>query len=142
MSYLYIPFVLQAILMAVDETFHTRRGLGRWERFGHPMDTLSVFIPLLLISYMPYNEESLKIFIGLAIFSCIFITKDEFVHARECPPLEHWLHALLFIVHPLIFLSSGIIWKNDSEHILVKIPPYFVGSFLIYQILRWSIRWK
>jgi hypothetical protein len=142
MSYLYAPFILQGILMGVDESFHIKRGLGRWERLGHPLDTLSVLIPLSLISYLPYNEDHLNIFIGLAVFSCLFITKDEFVHARECPPMEHWLHALLFIIHPLIFLSAAIIWRDNPEHFPLMVQTFFVGCFFIYQILRWSIRWK
>src|SRR5262249_11498801 len=37
------PSLLQAPAMAVDEGwYHNRRGLPRWERIGHPLDTLTV----------------------------------------------------------------------------------------------------
>ncbi len=40
---LLAPLAVQGIAMAVDELhFHRRRGLGRWERLGHPLDTLTV----------------------------------------------------------------------------------------------------
>jgi hypothetical protein len=41
--FLFIPFALQMCCMAVDEVhFHRQRGLPRWERLGHPLDTLTV----------------------------------------------------------------------------------------------------
>ncbi len=41
--FLFIPFALQTCCMAVDEVhFHRQRGLPRWERLGHPLDTLTV----------------------------------------------------------------------------------------------------
>lgn len=41
--FLFIPFPLQMICMAVDEAhFHRWRGLPRWERLGHSLDTLTV----------------------------------------------------------------------------------------------------
>ena len=38
-------FGTQAALMMVDELhFHRRRGLPRWERIGHPLDTATVLV--------------------------------------------------------------------------------------------------
>ena len=38
---LYLPFAVQGLAILVDEFwFHHRRGLPRWERLGHPIDTL------------------------------------------------------------------------------------------------------
>lgn len=142
MIILYVPFFIQGVLITVDEFLHQKRGLGSWERFGHPLDTLTVLIPLLYVATAPFTEQSLLVFIGLAAFSCLFITKDEFVHAKECDGFESWLHALLFIIHPVIFLSTALLWKNDSENIFFMGLPWVVALFMVYQILRWSIPWK
>lgn len=142
MSYLYLPFIIQTLLMGYDEILHQRRGLGLWERLGHPLDTLTVFIPLSLIAMNDYSESNLTIFTILSVFSCLFITKDEFVHHRECSALESWIHSVLFVLHPLIFLCSAIIWKNNPENIFLSLQPVLVGIFMIYQIMRWSITWK
>lgn len=142
MSYLYLPFIIQGILMGVDEQIHMKRGLGTWERLGHPLDTLTVLIPLSYIAFHRYGEGELTAYIIMAIFSCLFITKDEFIHSKECGPMENWLHALLFVLHPLIFLSAGILWKYHPENNFIKYQPVLVLIFMIYQIFRWSIPWK
>ena len=142
MIVLYAPFILQGLLMGIDEQFHVKRGLGLWERIGHPMDTMTVLIPFTFVAMNDYSEYRLKIFIILAVFSSLFITKDEIIHSEVCSKVECWLHALLFIVHPMIFVSTAILWKDHPENQFLIVQPVFVGIFLIYQILRWSIPWK
>ena len=128
--------------MGVDEWLHYRRDLPTWERIGHPLDTLTVLFGLLFINYFPYSEEHRMTYIGLCVFSCLFITKDEWVHQKVCIGFEHWLHALLFIVHPLVFLSMGMLWANDPEDPILNTAPIIVTGFMLYQILRWSIPWR
>jgi hypothetical protein len=142
MSYLYLPFIFQSILMGIDEHLHRKRGLGMWERLGHPLDTLTVFVPLSYISKNDFSSTRQIVYIILSIFSCFFITKDEFVHARECSPFENWLHSLLFVLHPLIFLCSGIIWRYHPENNFLFIQSLLICIFMIYQVLQWSLKWK
>jgi len=142
MSLLFLPFVTQGLIMGVDEYLHHKRGLGQWERVGHPLDTLTVLIPLSIIAYNNYSESILFIYIGLAVLSCLFITKDEFIHAKECSPFENWLHSILFVLHPMIFLCSGLIWKQDPSNKFLYFQATFVAIFMAYQIFRWSIPWK
>jgi 2-polyprenyl-6-hydroxyphenyl methylase/3-demethylubiquinone-9 3-methyltransferase len=40
----------------------------------------------------------------------LFVTKDEPAHSKYCSSGEHWLHAMLFILHPLVLLSAGLLW--------------------------------
>jgi hypothetical protein len=142
LSYLSLPFILQSIVMFFDERIHTKRGLGIWERLGHPLDTLSVLMPFTLVLVKDYTRESLIAFIALSVFSCLFITKDEWVHSRECDELEQWMHSLLFMLHPLVFVCTGILWKEDPRNLLLLIQPVLTGLFLVYQILKWSFSWK
>ena len=142
MSLLYLPFITQGLIMGVDEYLHHKRGLGLWERIGHPLDTFTVLIPLSIIAFNDYSQNILFIYIGLAALSCLFITKDEFVHSKECSPFENWLHSILFVLHPMIFLCSGLLWKDDPSNSFLFFQVTFVGVFMIYQILRWSILWK
>jgi hypothetical protein len=142
MSFLYLPFITQGLIMGVDEYFHQKRDLGKWERVGHPLDTLTVFIPLSIIAFNDYSDHHLSAYVTLAVISCLFITKDEFIHAKECSPFENWLHSVLFILHPIIFLCSGLIWKNEPQNIFLVYQVIFVGTFMVYQIFRWSIPWK
>jgi len=128
----WLVFAAHATLMAIDEgIFHRKRFLPRWERIGHPLDTLSVIIPVSVLYFLPAQEP---LFMVLAIFSCLFVTKDEWVHSEHCEATENWLHALLFILHPIIFYAS---WKLIRD-------PFFpavlvaMGLWGLYQAVYWN----
>jgi hypothetical protein len=108
---LLLPFLIQGVLMLIDEFyFHRRRGLGPWERVGHPVDTLSVILVYGLMLVWPPTEGAVAVAAALSVFSCLLVTKDEFVHSKECEPLENWIHALLFVLHPLVLISAFLLW--------------------------------
>jgi 2-polyprenyl-6-hydroxyphenyl methylase / 3-demethylubiquinone-9 3-methyltransferase len=152
-----LPFLVQVIVIAIDEFyFHIRRGLPKWERLGHPLDTLTVLICFSFIQFVPYSPFFLKIYIALAIFSCIFVTKDEFIHKECCPASEQWLHALLFINHPVVLTAAGLLWPvvsgapvpswisslipyADSLRSILFIQTVCVSAFLIYQTVYWNL---
>ena len=143
--WIWIPFIIQAVAMGFDEGyFHIKRGLPKWERIGHPLDTLSVLICLLFVICIPYSEIALKWYIGLSIFSCCMVTKDEWVHQHHCVALEQWLHAFLFLNHPIILTCIALIWKTPSRFNLCFLlgQVVFVTLFLLYQIIYWNILWK
>jgi hypothetical protein len=155
--YLLIPFALQMLCMAFDEFhFHWRRSLPRWERLGHPLDTLTVFISWIYILAVEPSTISIPIFIALAIFSCLFVTKDEWVHTKACAGGENWLHAVLFMLHPLMFLSAGLLWAglhvNHANFNLIHYEGFehnfFIANlsltflFGMYQLIYWNWIWK
>lgn len=141
--FLFAPFVLQAVCMFFDELyFHRKRGLGTWEKIGHPLDTLTVLACFLFLVLMPFTETHLYIFIGLSFFSCIFVTKDEFVHSKLCEPAENWLHAVLFVLHPICFLSAALLWKSGENASFFKMQCLVLLVVLLYQIIYWSTSWK
>ena len=106
MSLLYIPFFLQGGAMFADEFyFHRKRGLHRWERIGHPLDTITVLLCYLYLLFSPVTQENIYIYGGLAIFSWLFVTKDEFVHARSAL-LQNTGYMLFFLFFILLFSAS------------------------------------
>lgn len=155
-----LPFIIQLIVIGIDEGyFHLKRGLPKWERIGHPLDTLSVLLCFLFVLYIPFSSFALKSYIALAVFSCLFVTKDEFVHKHHCPASENWLHALLFLNHPVVLSALGLIWYAGSENrssnwlsnwlnqpellrqfLIVQTAGVFL--FLLYQIVYWNFIWK
>lgn len=160
--YLWItlPFIIQSIVIGIDEGyFHLKRGLPRWERIGHPIDTLSVFGCMLFVLLVPFTALSLKYYIACAIASCLLVTKDEFVHKHHCPASENWLHALLFLNHPIVLTALGLIWyagsENGSSHWLTswldhpaELHRFLIAQtvsvllFMLYQIVYWNFIWK
>jgi len=157
---LLAPFIVQTLVILFDEFyFHIRRGLPKWERIGHPLDTLTVLACFLFVLWVPYSALALKFYIALAIFSCIFVTKDEFVHKECCPASEQWLHALLFLNHPIVLTATGCIWSvlesarvPDWLHSLVphaiflrtflRVQSGFIALFFLYQCIYWNFLWK
>jgi hypothetical protein len=136
---LFLPALLQGACMAVDEFhFHRRRGLPRWERLGHPLDTLTVVAAYAWL----LAGGGLAGYVALALFSCVFVTKDEPVHARVCEPGEHWLHALQFVLHPIVFLCFALLWRMGGAALLLRLQAAVTAFFGLYQVTYWSVRWK
>jgi hypothetical protein len=139
MSYLFIPFVIQALAILFDEFhFHHKRGLPKWERIGHPIDTLSLVACLTYVMMAPFTSKSLIIYICLATLSCLLVTKDEWVHKEHCEGKEQWLHALLFLNHPLVLISTGLIWWKGGAFTFFLIQASFAALFCVYQFVYWN----
>lgn len=136
MMWLYIPFILQALCITFDEFyFHHKRGLPKWERIGHPLDTLSWLVCLGITLFLPF--EYVNTYIGFGILSCVLVTKDEFVHTEHCEGSENWLHALLFILHPITLVAGALLWKNGDFNFLLM-QTLAVGLFFVYQVIYWN----
>lgn len=155
-----IPFFVQTLVIGFDEYFfHIKRGLPLWERIGHPIDTLSVLSCFLFILFVPYSAEALKWYIGLSIFSCLMVTKDEWIHKHHCPAAEHWVHALLFLNHPILLTAAGLIWcaitsgaaptwvaqwltRPTELSGFLLLQTGFITLFFLYQVIYWNLLWK
>lgn len=131
--------IVQGAIMFADEFyFHRKRNLPRWERIGHPLDTFSVLVVFLAFSVLPKMETTPYWLIGLMTFSCLFITKDEWVHQQECSAGEHWLHSVLFVLHPTLFFSAWWIWKESGPTAIQHFALGALTLFLGYQIAYWN----
>jgi 2-polyprenyl-6-hydroxyphenyl methylase/3-demethylubiquinone-9 3-methyltransferase len=134
-----IAIGLQGLAMVVDEGwFHRARGLPRWERIGHPLDTLTLIACLIwLVSTSPTSSVALPVYLALAVFSTLFITKDEPVHARLCSGGEQWLHAVLFVLHPIVLAAFAYLWWIGALGLLVGQLGITI-AFLAYQMIYWN----
>lgn len=155
-----IPFCLQAIAILFDEAyFHWKRGLPKWERIGHPLDTLSLLSCLVMVLMVPFSAYTLKFYVALSVLSCFMVTKDEFVHKHHCPGAENWLHACLFILHPITLIMAGLMWPviqgievpvwlatwldNPSAlESFLQLQVGMIAAFMVYQIIFWNFIWK
>jgi 2-polyprenyl-6-hydroxyphenyl methylase/3-demethylubiquinone-9 3-methyltransferase len=130
-----VPVALQAAAMLVDEGwFHRRRELPRWERIGHPLDTLTIATCLgWLLAGGGFGG-----YIGLAIASTLFVTKDEGVHAKLCGAGEQWLHAVLFALHPIVLAAFGYLAWSGHHGVLVG-QLVVTLAFMTYQVVYWNV---
>ena len=139
-AYCLIPILFQCVLMVVDEGwFHRVRGLPRWERISHPLDTLTLVGCLAwLIATESRSPAALSVYVGLAVFSMIFATKDEVMHTGLCSAGEHWVHAMLFVLRPIVLAASMYLWWIGAASLLAGQLGITVG-FLAYQVIYWSL---
>lgn len=137
---LFAPVLVQATAMLADEGWcHRRRGLPLWERIGHPIDTLTTALCYAWLAFVrPDAPHALPVYVGIALFSSVFITKDEFVHARLCGPLETWLHSILFVMHPIVLACFGIAWLTGVPSWVFQLQLFITLAFASYQVLYWS----
>ena len=130
-------WILHGILMFIDEFYyHHRRGLGRWEALGHPVDTLFFLACFMYALFV--NSAHVTGFGVLAVLSSLIITKDEFVHAKQCPGGEQWLHALLFAIHPVALFALYGAWSRGWM-LLIGIQTFIVLLFGLYQVVYWNL---
>ena len=152
--WLLVPFVLHGICMGVDEFyFHWRRGLLRWERLGHPLDTLTVLVCQgWLWTHQP-SAWTVGVYVVLCVFSSLFVTKDEFIHQKHCTAGEHWMQSLLFLLHPLVLGAAGLWWAaaHGQLNFIAADPWIFTALrgnlilavlFGLYQLLFWNWLWQ
>jgi 2-polyprenyl-6-hydroxyphenyl methylase/3-demethylubiquinone-9 3-methyltransferase len=132
----FLPFTLQGLAMAVDEFgFHRRRAVPRWEWLGHMLDTLVFLGCLVCPLLLPPEPAHVRLYAALAAGSCLLITKDEWVHQRLCSGFEQWLHAVLFILHPVVLMATALLWLSGSGALgeLGLPPPVLARSLLLLQ---------
>lgn len=130
---------LQAGLMAVDELhFHRKRGLGRFEMLSHPIDSLFFALALLVPTLFAPSDAMMLTFVALALISTALITKDEWIHAGSCEGGEHWIHACLFILHPVILAAVGLDWRARGAALGLW-APWAILAFMIYQLGYWGL---
>jgi hypothetical protein len=138
-------FAAQGLVLGIDEKFfHHRRELPRWERWGHPLDTLSVLLCLAVTLLFPAQSPWTGIYFGLAVISCLCVTKDEWVHSTVCPPAENWLHALLFLLHPALLWAIYSLWERqgDLARFILKAETLLCALVLAYQFIYWNFVWR
>ena len=155
--YLLIPFVLQALAMSVDEfRYHRKRPLPRWERVGHPIDTFTVLLCFAWLFLSAPSRAAVAVYTGLCVLSCLSVVKDEDVHQRLCTAGEHRVHAMLFILHPLVLLAAGLLWPgmhgpahalpwlhhDGSEGALLLGCAALTLLYGFYQLIYWNWIWK
>jgi hypothetical protein len=155
---LTVPFFLQALFHFFDE-FHyhrKREPLPRWELWSHPVDTFGVLLLYSVCLFAPLGTWSVSGFVFLFLLSCFSVTKDEWVHKKHCSSGEQWLHALLFVIHPVTLLFAGLYglsrFPRDANYNFLQgfresfwIFELFVVAtvlVLLMQVFKGAVSWK
>lgn len=131
-------FVAEGLLMFVDEyLFHRKRIIPLWEVWGHPVDALTVALAFLWLYVAPLDYK-LPVYVVLSVSSCLCVTKDEWVHKKYCEGFENWLHAVLFLLHPVMFVAG---WELQHITYFVMVPVFAIATGL-FQLIYWKSRYE
>ncbi len=161
MTFFTAPFLaflfIHATLMLFDEFyFHRKRRLGLWERIGHPVDTFFTLICFILVLFFSMSKNNILIYLIFSIISCLIIIKDEGVHLQLCNKNEQFIHAVLFVCHPLVLLGLFLCWPSFSSPAFPSLSLFsspllkkiitlqFISIilFFFYQIFYWNFYQK
>lgn len=124
--------------MFVDECFfHRKRVIPLWEVWGHPLDALTVAMAFFWLYVAPL-EIKFPFYVILSILSCLCVTKDEWVHKKYCNGMENWLHAVLFLLHPVMFVAG---WQLHHNPWFIAIPIFALVTGL-FQLMFWKSRYE
>jgi 2-polyprenyl-6-hydroxyphenyl methylase/3-demethylubiquinone-9 3-methyltransferase len=128
----------QAGLMLVDErVFHRLRGLGERESWGHVADSVLFAAALAPAALLAPTRGAAALYAALAFVSTVLATKDEWIHTRECRAAEHWIHALLFSLHPCVLIAVGALWARGEGAALRSGLPLAVAAYSVFQWSCW-----
>lgn len=138
-----IAFLVQAMIIIFDEFyFHRARFLPRWELVGHPIDTFCLLFFLLTIQTISRDSSmGLPAVIMTGVISCLVITKDEWVHKKHATGTESWLHALLFVIHPVVVGAFFLLWWSSEGAGLMRLATGAVALHFFYQVFEAVRRW-
>lgn len=135
-AFVVVSIIQGAAIIADEMIFHRKRGLPRWERIGHPIDTFTVIACLMFLALTNRTPTTEIIYYVMAGISCVFVTKDEWVHRKLCSAEEMWLHAILFMMHPLLLFTAMHEWETIRGTLTMVSAGIF--SFLVYQVVYWN----
>jgi len=134
-----VPFLLQGALMMVDEFyFHKKRVLPQWEKIGHPIDTFTVMLGIALLIFTAESTNVGGYFFVWAVVSCGVVAKDEWVHQKYCVGTEHFIHAILFVLHPVVLFSCWRLYQLN-EWPAIYLQLVLLSCFFVYQVLYWNV---
>jgi len=131
-----LPFALQGLAMGVDEfRCHAAREVTPWEWRGHVLDTAVFLACLACAALLDPGTAQVRLFAGLAVLSCLLVTKDEFRQHLPCTGGEHWLHAVLFLLHPMVLFAAWRLWTVPGGRGPLLLEAALTAGFLAYQAL-------
>lgn len=126
-----------ALMLADERVYHAERGLSRREAWGHAADSFVFALTLSLPALLAPTLRAVLLYAAASIFSTLLVTKDEGIHARECGAPEHWVHAVLFAVHPCVLAAAGALWVRGEGTLVRACLPVLAGLFCAGQWGYW-----
>lgn len=127
---------IQTVLMLIDEAYyHQRRGLSRLEQWGHVADALIFATALAIPGFFSPTTTTIFWYAAAVIVSSLVITKDEWIHTRACEGGEHWVHAVLFVIHAPILIGIGWLWYQGYPSFLFQAYSTLVIVVAVAQLI-------
>jgi hypothetical protein len=129
-------FAVYGLILFIDEfAFHRRKGLA--ERRSQALDTFWMAACAGVVSFVEYGDMPRLVFGGLSLISMIWMTRNQFEHARHATPGEHYLHSLQFVLHPILLITLMAVWQfiDGAGLVVGMVLPFSTGGLrpLVYE---------
>ncbi len=143
--FITITTVLHACLFGYDEYFLKRkRELSQAEINSGILDGILFLFVVSLTIFTTFSESLGYIYIGFSGLSCISIVKNEFFYPKDIERVERIVHALLYVLHPLILYCFYASWKmgffvSDMTYWMLQLCYLILGvKTVTYHIVYWN----
>lgn len=140
MAFYWSVIMAHSLIHFADEFFfHRKRDLPLFERIGHPVDTASfIFCLLIALNQNWFGPSSATVYLGAGFISCLLITKDEFIHRLKCSSKEMWLHACLFVLHPVVLFAVWQLAREPKARDVLQLYNFLAFGVMAFQIGYWN----
>ncbi len=112
--FISITTIFHAFAFAYDEyVLNKRRDLSQGEINSALIDGIIYLSTVAFTIFTTYSDVLGSLYVFLASCSCISIIKNEYFYPNNLPKIERIIHAILYILHPLILYAFYLSWKEN-----------------------------
>ena len=144
---IFITFttVIHAIAFTFDEyILNKKRNLSQKEINSALLDGILYLAAVALTIFTTFSENLGRVYIGLALLSCISVVKNEAIYPGNIPKIERITHAMLYVLHPLILYAFYISWaqnffQTNMTYWMLQLGYFVLGLKAIsYHMIYWN----
>lgn len=143
--FITLTTIIHGSLLLYDEyVIHKERGLTKREITGGIIDGFLYIATIAVTIFTSYSEQLAFLYISLATLSCLSIVFHELYYPDKIRKTERIIHALLYIIHPLILFAFYESWKSDMfqnnyTYWMLQLGYFFLAfKTKTYFIIYWN----
>lgn len=143
--FITITTLLHGILFTFDEYIvHKKRSLSQKEVNSGLIDGVLFLSTVALTLFTKFSSLLEIIYISLGFLSCVAIIKHEMFLPPDITKRERVIHAVLYILHPLILYAFYVSWKSDFFNTNLTYWMMQLGYFALgfkaitYHVIYWN----
>lgn len=143
--FISLTTTLHALVFFYDEyILHKKRVLSQKEVNSGLIDGLLFLSTVAMTLFTTYTKQLGYLYIALGFLSCLAILKHELFLPSDISPKERLVHAILYVLHPLILYAFYTSWKmnffaTNLTYWMLQLGYFALGFKAIsYHVIYWN----